>query len=291
MQVILNIFFHSALLLQIAIGFSIIYRVAHFFHIAHAIIISLGAYFLFLFNQQLELPILISIPFAISLCILVGLSFEIFLYKKLRNKNSHSFVFLIVSLGMYVIIQNIISLVWGDATQNIRIGVFGIDSNYILGAYITTIQLITIGVSFLVFVLYFAFFYGTKIGMQMRAVSSNCALANIFGINSNKSILLAFAIGSGLAAISGILVAFDTDMRPGMGFNYFLYGVVVMIISGNGRIWGLLVGSFLLAIAQQLGAYYIDGKWMDAIAYIILILFLIWKPLGFSSTGFKKVEI
>lgn len=111
------------------------------------------------------------------------------------------------------------------------------------------------------------------------------------GINPSTVILWAFGIGSGLAAIAGILVAFDTDMTPTMGFNLLLYGIVAMIIGGVGSTWGLVGGAFLLATAQHLSAYPINSKWMDAIAYIILILFLIWKPLGFSGKRLKKIKI
>ena len=104
-------------------------------------------------------------------------------------------------------------------------------------------------------------------------------------------ILWATAISSALAAIAGILVALDVDMTPTFGFNYFLYGVVAMIIGGVGSYRGLIFGSLLLASAQHLAASYIDTKWMDAVAYMILILFLIWKPLGFSGMRLKKVDV
>jgi len=125
----------------------------------------------------------------------------------------------------------------------------------------------------------------------MKAISSNLELSSIFGINQNKIFLLAFGLGSCLAAISGILIAFEKDLTPTLGFNLLLYGVVAMIIGGVGSLWGIVGGAFLLSIAQNIGAYYLDSKWMDAIAYIILILFLIWKPLGFSGTRLKKVEL
>jgi branched-subunit amino acid ABC-type transport system permease component len=89
---------------------------------------------------------------------------------------------------------------------------------------------------------------------------------------------------STLSAIAGILIALDVDMTPTFGFNYFLYGGV-----GNYR--GLIFGSLLLASAQHLAAYYIDTKWMETMAYRILILFLIGKPLGFSGLRLKKVEV
>ena len=134
-------------------------------------------------------------------------------------------------------------------------------------------------------------YHFTKLGIQMRAITSNQALATIFGINAEKVILFACMIGSCLASTTGILVAFDTDMTPTMGFKFFLYGIIVMIIGGVGSSWGLILGALCLASAQQLGAYYIDTKWIDAIAYAILILFLIWKPLGFSGQRLKKIEI
>ena len=106
-----------------------------------------------------------------------------------------------------------------------------------------------------------------------------------------RVILWAFGIGSAMVAVAGILIAFDTDMRPTMGFNWLLYGVVAMIIGGVGSNWGLVGGALLLATAQHLAAYYIGSQWMDAVAYIILILFLIAKPLGFSGKRLKKIEI
>jgi branched-subunit amino acid ABC-type transport system permease component len=76
-----------------------------------------------------------------------------------------------------------------------------------------------------------------------------------------------------------------------MGFDLLLYGVVVMVIGGIGSYRGLVAGAFLIATSQHLITFYVDKKWMDTIVYIILILFLIWKPLGFSGLRLKKIEI
>ncbi len=238
----------------------------------------------------MQIGLWFAIPLAIILATVMGALIEIVLYNPLRKRGAIPLVFLITSLGLYIILQNIISLLWGDDTKSIRTGPVEIGNEF-LGAYITDIQIITIGVSIVLFVATLLFIKYTAVGKNMRAVSSNAELSNIFGINSDAVILWSFAVGSALAAIAGILVAFDTDMTPTMGFNLLLYGVVAMIIGGVGSITGLIGGAFLLATAQHLGAYYIDSKWMDAIAYIILILFLIWKPLGFSGRRLKKVEI
>lgn len=208
----------------------------------------------------------------------------------MRKRNVPALAYLIASIGLYVVLQNCISLYFGDDTKIINTGEIKV-GNQIFGAYITTIQLVTIGVSFVLFVSVNFFLQFSSTGKSIRAVSSNSELSNIYGINSNKIILISFGIGSALAAIAGILSAMDTNMTPTFGFNLLLYGVVAMIIGGVGSTRGLIAGSLLVATAQHLSAYYIDTKWMDAVTYIILILFLIWKPLGFSGKQLKKVEL
>jgi len=199
-------------------------------------------------------------------------------------------VLMIASLGIYIVLQNVVSMIWGDSTKSIRFWDIKVGHEF-LGAYITTIQIITIVVCLTLFVACTLFMKYSRIGRNIRAVASNPELANIMGISSDRTILWAFGIGSALAAVAGILIAFDTDMTPTMGFRWLLYGVVAMIIGGVGSSWGLIGGALLLATAQHLAAYYIGSQWMDAVAYVILILFLIARPLGFSGKRLKKVEV
>ncbi len=289
-QLIINIINTTFILINVSVSFTFIYYSTKFFNLFHATIITISAYFVFLFSIQLNLNLYVSIVLSILLSSLIGILSNAFLFKPLRIRNADPFLIMIASLGLYLVFQNIISLIWGDATKSIRPGEIKI-GNEIFGAYITNVQIITIIVILILFLGTILFLNKSNLGKQMRAVSSNNDLSIIFGINSNKVILWSFGLGSALAAVAGILVAFDTDMTPTMGFNLLLYGIVAMIIGGVGSFWGLVGGAFLLATAQNLGAYYFDSKWLDAIAYIILILFLIWKPLGFSGKQLKKIEI
>ncbi len=289
-QILFNILLSFSIYLLVSISFSIIYSSIKFFNFAHAGIISFGAYFAYLFSQQFNLSLFLSIPIAIFLSILLILIIEFIIYKPLRKKHTTPLLMLIASLGLYVVLQNCISLLWGDNVKSIRTGEIKVGNEF-FGAYISNIQLLTIIVSIAFFITFLFFFKFHKLGRKIRAISANAELASIMGINSDKVILWSLGLGSGIAVIAGILVASDTGLTPTMGFNLLLYGVVAMIIGGLGSTWGLVGGSLLLATAQHLGAYYVDSKWMDAIAYIILILFLIWKPLGFSGKRLKKVEI
>ncbi|MBA7544501.1 High-affinity branched-chain amino acid transport system permease protein LivH [subsurface metagenome] len=289
-QLIINIFLSYSIYIIIAISFSIVYYSTRFFHIAHAVVITAAAYFSYFFSRQLGFNLCIAVPLAIMCATILGLVMELGIYKPLRKRKAAPLIMLITSLGLYVVLQNLISIIWGDNTKNIR--TWEVKAGHeIFGAYITDVQISIIIISIVIFIWTLLFIKYSKTGKNIRALSFNKELSVIFGINANYTILWTFGIGSFLAGIAGIIVALDTSLAPTMGFNLLLYGVVAMIIGGVGSTWGLVGGSLLLATAQHLGAYYIDSKWMDAIAYVILIVFLIWRPLGFSGRQLKKIEI
>ena len=289
-QIIINILLSFILFLLISQSFSLTYYPTRFFHIAHAATLTFSAYFTFLFSIQLAFPVAVSIPLAILCATVVGMLSEIALYKPLRKRNASPMILMIASLGLYIVLQNVISLLWGDSTKSVRTGEIKVGHEF-FGAYITDIQIITIAVCVALFVACVLLMKYSRIGRNIRAVASNPELSNVVGIHSDRVILWAFGIGSALVSVAGILITFDTDMRPTMGFSWLLYGVVAMIIGGVGSNWGLVGGALLLATAQHLAAYYIGSQWMDAVAYIILILFLIARPLGFSGKRLKKIEI
>lgn len=295
-QITINIILSSIIYLMIANSFSIIYFTTKFFNLSQAAIITFAAYFTYLFSIKLNLPLFIAIQLSILCSVAISVMSEMGIFRTIRHANQESaqnrssFKMLIASIGLYTILQNLISIFFGDDTKSIRTGEIKV-GHEILGAYITNIQIITIVVSAVLFIAMLLVLHKTRLGKQIRAVSNNPELCNIYGIDSDKVILMATVVSSALAAIAGILIALDVDMTPTFGFNYFLYGVVAMIIGGVGSYRGLIFGSLLLASAQHLAAYHIDTKWMDAVAYIILILFLIWKPLGFSGLRLRKIDI
>jgi branched-chain amino acid transport system permease protein len=289
-QVIINIISTAAIYLLVAVSFTTIYYPTKFFNLAHAATISLAAYLVYFFNQQVYLPISLSVLISIIVSGFIAALLELFLYKPMRKKNVSSLSLLIASIGIYVVIQNLISLIWGDETLRLNIGEVK-TGNEIAGAFITDTQVLSISVSIILFLVVLAISRYTVFGKSLRAVSDNAELCNIYGINSNKIILYAFLLGSALAAFSGILSAADTNMKPTFGFSLLLYGVVAMIIGGVGSYGGLAAGALLVATAQHLAAYYIETKWMDAVAYLILIAFLIWKPYGFTGNRLRKIEI
>ena len=290
LQVILNILVGLFLYCLIGTSFSIIYRTNRFFDLAQGIIITTASYLVYLFTIRTGLSVFTSLFISLVGSICIAVFYHQFIYKPLQKRKVQSWQMLIASLGVYIVLQNMVSMIWGDNMLSFRTWPVK-EGHQILGAYITDVQIVIIIACSILLSLSWLFIEKTAIGQKIKAVSSNPELASILGISKDKVILWSFVIGSGLAACTGILIASDTDMTPSMGFNWLLYGVVAMIIGGMGKMRYLVLGALLLATVQHLSAYYLDSKWMNATAYIILIAFLYFRPYGFSGEQLKKAEI
>ena len=278
-QIIINTLISSSVIFLAGLSFSIIYSTVRFFHFGHGIIFTCGAYFVFYLCNILGLPTILSIVLAIILVAILGGLMEICIYKKLRQKGSSELIYLLASIGLYVVIQNVISMSFGDETQVIRSGAVekGIS---VFGASITSIQIITVFSALCSLFLFHKLLRGTKAGKAIRAVSSNRQLASLSGINTNRVILYTFLIGSALAGITGILVALDVDMTPTMGMNILLMGVVAVVIGGVGNINGVALGALLIGSAQSIIIWNISSQWQDGGVFLILMLILLFKPQG-----------
>jgi len=280
----------SSIYLLIGVGFLLIYSITKFFHFAHAVVFTAGAYFTFLFKIQMGLPFAVAIPLAIVLSGVLGCLMDVLIYRPLRNKNASSMILLLASLGIYIVLQNTISMFFGDDTKSVRTWEVKEGLN-VFGARITPVQILIICVSIILTVLVAIYLKKSKTGKAMRAVANDRELADISGIDSNKIILRTFAIGSALAGIAGILVALDVDMTPTMGMNALMMGVVAVIIGGVGSIPGVALGALLLGFAQHFGVWKISSQWQDAIAFIILLIFLLFRPQGFLGKKVKKAKL
>lgn len=274
----------------VAIGFALVYNVAKFFHFAHGVIFAVGAYSAFLLVNWLGLPLGASILIAVVVSAMVGCALDLAVFAPLRRRGSSSLVLLLASLGLYVVLQNLISVVFGDGIKTLRTGVVE-EGTVFLGARITCIQICTVFTSIVLVFVVGLFLKVTKMGRAMRAVSSDPELARVSGIESDQVVLWTFAIGSALAGVAGILVALDVDMTPTMGMHALMMGVVAVIIGGRDSILGVAFGALLLGMAQHLGAWQVSSQWQDAIAFAILLAFLLFRPEGFMGKRVREATV
>lgn len=290
MQLLLNIVLLSFLYLLLSFSFRIIYSSFGFFHFAHAISIVLGVYLFYTFSITWHWPDLLSLPLSLMVVILVVVIINKLIYKPLLKNGTSGWQMMIVSMGLFIVLQNAISMIWGDGALSICTWEVKVGHEF-LGAYITDVQIFTVLASVVLLFSCWLFTRLTNSGKRIKAIASNAELGTILGISKDVSTTLSLIIGTGLAACAGLLIAADNGVTPTMGFNWLLYAVVAMIIGGMGKMHHLILGAVLLATAQVLVAYFFDSKWMNATAYIILVVFLYFRPYGFSGKKLKKTEI
>jgi branched-chain amino acid transport system permease protein len=289
-QLVINGFIVGGIYCLVAIGFALIYQTCGFFHFAHGGVFTFGPYLAYLFYIQLGLDRIVAFPLACVATMLLGASLEVTIYKPMRSRKATDLTLLIASLGLYIVLQNIISMVWGDDAKTMRLGEV-VEGHEFLGARITDIQIAIIITSIALIVLISLVMTQMRLGKVLRALANDPDLARLSGINSDRYILYAFAIGSFLAAVAAIMISFDTDMTPTMGFNALVMGVIAVIVGGIDSLPGAALGGLFIGLAQNLGVYWLPSKWQDTIAFAILILFLLFRPYGILGKKPQKAQI
>jgi branched-chain amino acid transport system permease protein len=167
------------------------------------------------------------------------------------------------------------------ATDKVFPSVIGNAGFELLSTRVTYLQASIIGVSGLIMVLLHLFVMKTKTGKAMRAVAQDKVMASLVGINPDRVISVTFIIGSGLAAVAGIMVAMYYGLvNYSIGYSAGIKAFTAAVLGGIGSIPGAMLGGIVLGLVESFGASYISSEYKDAYAFIILILILLVKPEG-----------
>lgn len=275
----------------IALGYTMVYGIAKMLNFAHGDIIMVGAYVCFYAIMSFKLPPLVGILLAIVVCTLLGMIVERLAYKPLRS--APSLAVLITAIGVSYFLQNAALLLW---SPNPKIfpsfmefgGKTGLE---LFGGKLTInwVTLVTIAVC-IVIMLALTWFTGcTKMGKAMRAVSENRQAAELMGIHVNSTISLTFAIGSGLAAIAGVLLCSAyPNLVPTTGSMPGIKAFTAAVFGGIGSIPGAMLGGVLLGIIEIFAKAYLSTQLSDAIVFAVLIVVLLVKPSGLLG---KKIRV
>lgn len=282
-QLILNSIIAGSIYALIALGFNFVYGATKFFNLAHGVMAAIGGYAVFYFAKTLGLNLYFAVILGVALAGIVGYSLDKFIYLPLRKRKASNMVLLVASLGAMTALQAVIAILFTSRFKTISQNIGTQKLFEVLGGVITQTQLIIILVTALILAGLVFLLHKTQFGKAVRAISDDEEVAQIVGINTNKIIGYVFFIGSALAGLAGILVGFDTGIEPTMGLGLLLKGVIASVIGGVGNIYGGVLGAFLLGFVENFGIWKISGEWKDAIAFTLLIVFLIFRPRGIMN--------
>ena len=265
---------------MIALGFNLIYGTAKFFDLGYGALTAVGGYSVYALAKLAGIDPILSIILGVLISGFIGWIMYKLVYTPLRARKSSSMVLLVAALGVMTALQAIIAILFTSQFQTLSQNSSSESVYNILGGVITETQLIILTCGLVIMFLIAITFKFTLFGKAVKAVGDDEEVSKIVGINTSKIIGRVFFIGSAIAGLAGILVGYDTGVEPTMGLSLLLKGVIASIIGGIGNVYGGVLGAFLLGFIENFGIWKISGEWKDAIAFILLIIFLIVRPMG-----------
>ena len=272
----------------IALGYTMVYGISKMLNFAHGDVIMIGGYISFVMTVYLGMNGWVALLIAMAVCTCLGILIERLAYRPLRGTGS--LAVLITAIGVSYFLQNMALLIWGanpkmftsllDSAKPIKMA--GGD------LVVSPESLFTIVANIVVMIVLTLFVNKTKAGKAMRAVSEDNGAAQLMGINVNQSISLTFAIGSGLAAVAGVLMCSAYPvLTPTTGAMPGIKAFTAAVFGGIGSIPGAMIGGLILGIIEIFSRAYISTELSDAIVFACLIIVLLVRPTGLLG---KKVS-
>jgi branched-chain amino acid transport system permease protein len=261
----------------VALGFVLIFRATNVVNFAQGDFAMLGAFSMVVLCIDLDLPYWIGTLITLVAMLVFGALFNLAVYYPLRNRGFHPVI--ISTIGASILLENGVLAAYGPrpqilpsffSFQGFSVGPIFFDSQYLL----------ILGVTVVMVTLLYLFFERTLLGKKMQATSQDKEMARLLGIPVALMIMLSFIYGSALGGLAGILVAPILFVSVGMGSSIALKAFAASIIGGFGDVTGAIVGGLALGVVETFGAAYISIPYKDAFAFIVLVVFLLFRPQG-----------
>ncbi len=280
----------------IALGYTMVYGILRLINFAHGDVYMLGAFFALYAARWMgaaaspsPLKALAVLLVAMAGCGLIGIVIERGAYKPVRK--SSRLAALITAIGVSLLLENGGILLFGPDPKFFPQIIPAVQLSLGGGVTISNQQVIILVVSVsLMFALRFIVLH-TRVGRAMQAVSYNHTAAAMMGISVDRIITFTFLSGSMLAAAAGVLVALQNPkIEPLMGIMPGLKAFVAAVLGGIGNIPGAVLGGLAMGIAEVMVVGYLSPTYRDAIAFVLLILILLFRPAGIlGKPGAEKV--
>jgi branched-chain amino acid transport system permease protein len=293
-QVLFDGLVRSAELSFLAVGLTMVYGVLRFANFAHVEFATVGAYLAFALSEAAGTPLVVAAVLAIVLCGGLGIVVDRAIFSRLRGASP--IMLMIASFALGIAMRESVRAIWGPSPFFYNLGIAG--SWEVFGVLITPTQALIIVAAFIAMVLFHLLLSRTKLGIAMRATADNPSLSQASGISTARVISAVWFIGCGFAALGGILVGLNTQLKPDMGFGLIIEVFCAAIVGGIGSPYGAILGAILVGYAENVGLAidwsaplnaigfdvapftYIPASYKSAVAFALLILTLLVRPRG-----------
>jgi urea transport system permease protein len=287
----------GSVLLLAAIGLAITFGVMGVINMAHGEMVMLGAYTTFVVQQiiqayfpdsaVLDYALIIAVPLAFLVTSLVGILIERGIIQFLYGRPLDT---LLATWGLSLVLQQAVRTAFGPTNKNVSSPSW-MSGSFKLGHIdVTYNRLWIVLFTLTVFVLLLVLLRYTRLGLEMRAVTQNRAMAASMGIRTGWIDAMTFGLGSGIAGIAGVALSQIDNVSPNLGQGYIIDSFMVVVFGGVGNLWGTLVGAFTLGVANKFLEPF-AGAVLGKIAILVLIILFIQKrPRGLFALKGRAVE-
>jgi len=269
-----------------AIGLSLIFGTMRIIFFAQGAMIVFFAYICYWLFTLLGIDPYLSLLLIIPISLLLGIAFYYGLFKgaaALEDRVSS----LLIAVGLIFLLENLMTVLWTADPRSIVTAY----TSYVLRPMEINMPFTRL-MALLIAVLSTAgvilFLKKTLIGTAVRAASEDIVSTALMGINPNWVNAVAFAIGIGLTGIAGVTLATVYSFDPVYGFIFALKAMIALALGGFGNVVGALLGGILLGLIESLGSFFVGAGWNEAIAFLVFLLVLSFKPQGLFGGSIEK---
>lgn len=281
LQQFVNALSLGSLYALIAIGYTMVYGILRLINFAHGDIFMVGGYLAFYGVSSFLMPWWLAVIVAIALTTVFGVGLERVAYRPLRDSPRISIM--ISAIGASFLLENLAIVLFNARPKAFPVPAFFAQNFIVGGVHIASVSLIIPLVTAVILAALLWIVHRTRVGMAMRAVSTDIEAARLMAIDVNRIVSITFAIGSALAAVGGILWALKYPrLEPLMGIMPGLKCFIAAVIGGIGSIAGAVLGGLLLGVIELMTIAFMPELtgYKDAFAFVLLIVVLLVKPTG-----------
>ena len=266
----------------IGIGLTIIFGVMRVINFAHGDLLMLGMYLTYFLFTLLHIDPFVSIIITIPLMFLFGGLLQKIIINRALNALPQNQILL--TIGMGLVMSNSIMLAF-TSYYKILSTTYSSSSVTLLGISISEPLAVSFVITLGITTALYWFLYRTDTGQAIRATAQDREAAQLMGINVKRMSIIAFGIGSALAATAGALISPTYYIYPQVGSIFTLKAFVITVLGGMGSIFGAILGGVLIGMTESIGGVYLGSGWKDVIVFILFLLVLLFKPSGLLGTS------
>lgn len=276
-------------LAAVALAFSVVYLPTRIFHVSLGAIFA-AAPFVYAQLRAFHVPSAVCALAAVAAAMIVSVLVERWNHAPLARQGHADTTHFITSLGLFIVLTQAVVIGWDEQGRFLRQGVDRLWVVPVLGGAIDRARA-TLGLASAALVgIFVVLLYGTSIGLRFRALAQNPVESALRGLDITRIRQQAFAVSGVLAGSASLLYAMDRGYDAYLGFDIVLLAVVAVIIGGRESFLGPVVGAFILGVAREGTQSYLSARWMDAISFLLLAVFIVVRPLGLIGRKTRAEE-